>query len=100
MWGTHEFELNHGSTNIRGMAISFSNVRYEKLFYFSDNNGRLQILSLKLTENGKKLLIVNIYNPNTENPQVTLLKMLAEKLDTVPNIEDHEIIIGGIGIVF
>jgi hypothetical protein len=67
IWGINDFELNHGSTNSRGTSIFLSNVRYEKLFYFSDNNGRLQILSLKLTENGKKLLIVNMYNPNTKN---------------------------------
>ena len=43
----------------------------------------------------KKLLIVNIYNPNNENPQVELLKLLFEKLDEVPNILEHEIVIGG-----
>ena len=43
----------------------------------------------------KKFLIVNIYNPNNENPQVELLKMLFEKLDEVPNILEHEIILGG-----
>ena len=45
MWGTKDFELNHGTTNSRGTAIFFSNLGYDKLFYFSDNNGRLQILS-------------------------------------------------------
>ena len=92
---TNDFELHHGTTNSRGTAIFFSNLGYDKLFYFSDNNGRLQILSLKLKENGKKLLIVNIYNPNTKNLQVSLLKLLIEKLDTVSNIEDHEVIMGG-----
>ena len=95
MWGTNDFELNHGATNSRGTAIFFSNLGYNQLFYFSDNNGRLRILSLKLKENGKKLLIVNIYNPNTGNLQVSLLKLLIEKLDIVPNFEDHEVIMGG-----
>jgi hypothetical protein len=48
-----------------------------------------------MTENDKKLLIVNIYNPNNENPQVELLKLLFEKLDEIPNMLEHEIIIGG-----
>ena len=95
IWGTKDFLLNHGATNSRGTAIFFSNVGYKQIFYFSDNIGRLQILSIKLTENDKKLLIVNIYNPNNENPQVELLKLLFEKLDEVPNILEHEIVIGG-----
>ena len=48
-----------------------------------------------MTENDKKLLIVNIYNPNNENPQVELLKLLFEKLDEVPNILEQDIVIGG-----
>lgn len=95
IWGTKDFILNHGETNSRGTAILFSNIGYKQTFYFSDNIGRLQILSIKMTENDKKLLIVNIYNPNNENPQVELLKLLFEKLDEIPNMLEHEIIIGG-----
>ena len=94
-WGTKDFYLCNGGRNCRGTAIFISNLRFKELFYFSDNIGRLQILSLELLDDCKKILVVNIYNENDENSQVLFLEKLYKKLHEIPDLQEHEIIIGG-----
>jgi len=94
----HEFDgdifLNHGSTNSKGTLIALTkNFNYKKISYNSDNDGRIQILTLIYEE--KKYLIVNIYNENIESKQVILLKKLYEMLNEIHDILDFEIICGG-----
>ena len=54
MGGPNNVFLNHGESNARGTAILFSNVNYTANNYYSDDNGRLQLLSIKLEEFDKK----------------------------------------------
>ena len=86
--------LNHGTSNSRGNLIAFTkNFDYKLLKYVSDGDGRIQICSILYEE--KKLLLVNIYNENSEQKQVTLLKKLESMLVCFLDVPDHEIIMGG-----
>ena len=79
--------LNHGTTNSRGTLIALTKgFDYDKISYTSDNDGRIQILALIFDE--KRYLIVNIYNENTEQKQVILLKKCISMLETMQNIID------------
>ena len=85
---------NHGSSNSRGTLIGFTDkLSYQILKYEFDDDGRLQIMSIKC--NDKKYLLVNIYNENVEQNQVILIKKLDDKLTNFDNLLDHEIILGG-----
>ena len=86
--------LNHGNSNSRGTSIAFTkDFNYKLLKYVSDEDGRIQICSIEY--NDKKLLLINIYNENTEQKQVALLKKLGRLLENFENVPDHEIITGG-----
>ena len=95
-WGNKNILFDHGLSNARGTAILFHNINYEKLSEYSSGDGRLQITALNIIDINKKVLLINIYNPNTEKDQVILLKKLENKLSDFPNILDFEIICGGI----
>ena len=85
--------LNHGTTNSRGTLIALTKgFNHDKISY-TDNEGRVQILALIFDE--KRYLIVNVYNENTEQKQVILLKKCISMLETFQNIIDYEIIMGG-----
>mgnify|MGYP005680679575 FL=1 len=97
-WGS-KMILNHGCGNSRGTLIAFSNDFDCKILQnISDDDGRLQLCSIE--HNGKKLLLINIYNENTENKQVLLLKKLNTLLERFSDILEHEIIMGVTGISF
>ena len=92
-WGS-QLILNHGCGNSRGTLIAFSSdFNFKLLKNISDDDGRLQLCSIE--HNGKKLLLVNIYNENIENKQVLLLQKLSTLLETFSDILEHEIIMGG-----
>ena len=92
-WGS-KMILNHGCGNSRGTLIAFSSDFDCKILKnISDDEGRLQLCSIE--HNGKKLLLVNIYNENTESKQVLLLKKLNTLMECFSDILEHEIIMGG-----
>lgn len=92
-WGS-EILLNHGTSNSRGTLLAFGNeVDYKILKHINDGNGRLQICSIAIE--GNKFLLVNVYNNNTENEQITTIQNLDKMLESVDEILEHEIIIGG-----
>ena len=95
MGGPKNVFLNHGESNARGTAILFSNVNFTVNNYYSDDNGRLQLLSIKLEEFEKKILLINIYAPNIELTQVELLKKLNTLLENFDKLDEHYIILGG-----
>ena len=67
--------LNNGTSNSKGTLIALTkDFNYEKIGYVSDDEGRIQILSIKSDD--KKYLLVNVYNENIEAKQVTLLKKI------------------------
>ena len=92
-WGS-PIKYNHGTSNSRGTLIAFSkNLDYKILNYLDDGIGRLQICSVQMKET--KYLIINVYNNNIETEQVKTLKNLTSMLETVNNIHEHELILGG-----
>ena len=92
-WGG-QLLLNHGTSNSKGTLIAFSdNFEFKLLKNISDDDGRLQLCSIE--HNEKKLLLVNIYNENTEREQIILLKKLNALLETFSDILEHDIIMGG-----
>ena len=89
-----EMLFNHGTSNSRGTLIAFSeNFEYNLVDHYADNEGRLQMCSI--VHDNRKLLLVNLYNDNTEQKQVAILKKLHERLETFADILEHEIIVGG-----
>ena len=81
-------------SNRRGTLIAFGkDMDYKLKEHKNDGNGRLQICSILIE--GKKFLLVNVYNNNTENKQIETIKKLDEMMHSIEEILDHEIIIGG-----
>ena len=86
--------LNSGNSNSRGTLMAFTpDFDYKILKHITDDDGRIQICSIMFDE--RKLLLVNIYNENIEQKQVTLLKKLDVLLESFSDVQDHEIIMGG-----
>ena len=86
--------FNHGTSNSKGTLIAFSkNLDYKIIKYDDDKDGRIQICSILI--DGKKKLIVNIYNENIESKQIILLKKLNCLLENFNSLLDHAIILGG-----
>ena len=49
----------------------------------NDDQGRILILDIKICD--KELLLVNLYNANTEKEQLDTLTKLSEMLNSIPN---------------
>ena len=95
-WGNKSnLYLNHGQSNARGTAIAFKNLDFSVNKYITDTLGRLQIMSINTPDVPHKILLVNIYNENLEADQVKLMSDLELKLDSLDDISDHVIIMGG-----
>ena len=95
-WGRKEnIFLNHGQSNARGNAILFHNLDFEVHRYVDDGNGRLQIMSVKLSEFDSKILLINIYNENEEKDQLVLLDKLEQLLVPFGDVSDHVVLFGG-----
>ena len=76
-WGKKsDIYLNHGQSNARGNAILFSSMDFVVNKYVDDSNGRIQIISIKIADNVKKTLLINLYNENDEPDQVKLIEKL------------------------
>ena len=54
-----------------------------------------RILIIDAKVNGEKVLIVNIYNSNTESGQIKTLDILKDLLEGIDNISDKTIILRG-----
>ena len=69
--------FSHGKTNSCGVAIGYcyyGKTSFEPLNKFSDKSGRVLIVEVKI-EN-QVLLLINLYNANTENEQLSTLSEL------------------------
>jgi exonuclease III len=70
-WGNKDLLFfNHGRSNARGTAIAIKNVNHTVNSYDTEINGRLQVLSINISDHENKLLLINIYNENVEAQQV------------------------------
>ena len=57
------------------------------------SKSRILIIDAKV--NGEKVLIVNIYNSNTESGQIKTFDILKDLLEGIDNISNKTIILGG-----
>ena len=57
MEGVSNVFFNHGESNARGAAILFNNVEFTVNSYYSDDDGRLQLLSINLDDFSKKFYL-------------------------------------------
>ena len=59
----------------------------------SDNSGGILILEVKLDDT--IFVLVNIYNPNTENEQLETLSFLIKLLNNIEDLHTKNVILGG-----
>ena len=63
-----------------------------------EDQGRILILHIKICD--KELLLFNLYNANTEKEKLDTLTKLSEILNTIPNIINKNVILGGVFNLF
>ena len=59
----------------------------------SDNKGRLLILNV--TIDAKNFVLINLYNPNTENKQIEVLNILLTMIKTIDINENSNLSLAG-----
>ena len=92
-WGG-EIYFSHGTSSSTGCAIAFSpQFSCNIVNQVKDDNGR--VLILKVTINGEKFLLINLYNANSEVDQISVLDLLASKLEEFDLDEKFIPIFGG-----
>ena len=85
---------SHGTTNSCAVAIAFLGSKsLEVVETENDDQGRILILDKKICD--KELLLANLYNANTEKEQLDTLTKLSEMLNSIPNIINKNVILGG-----
>ena len=89
-----EIFYSHSTTNSCGIAIVFLGSKsLEVVKTKNDDQGRILILDVNICD--KELLLVNLYNANTEKEQLDTLTKLSEMLNSIPNIINKNVILGG-----
>lgn len=89
-WGSKIY-FNHGTTNSRGVAIALArNFQGKVQGYWSDKTGRFLALLCEIID--KKVLFVNLYAPNEDQPE--FFSNVFGFLDN-DNLEFDECILGG-----
>ena len=74
-WGSKFIYFSHGKSNARGACIMFkNNVDFDVQKEIFDSSSRLVIL--KVTINGLKKVLINVYAPNDVSEAVDFLKKL------------------------
>ena len=86
--------FTHGKTNSCGVAIGcVGNKPCSLISQIKDNHGSLLALEVKI--DSEMLILINIYNANTESEQLSTLTQLNDMLTNVNNINNKNIILGG-----
>ena len=86
--------FSHGSSNSCGVLIGFlGQFNVNILNQMCDNKGRILILSA--TIDAKNFLLINLYNPNTENEQVDVLNTLLTMMKTIDINENTNLLLAG-----
>lgn len=89
-WGRKVF-FSHGVSNSRGVAMLFSKKFNGQVDgFWNDTNGRFLALQLKIAD--KKILLINVYGPNEDDP--TFFHSIFEFLNQ-QNHDFEEVIFGG-----
>ena len=86
--------FSHGKTTFCGVAIGYYEKKsFELLSKFNDKSGRVLIPEAKIKN--KVLLLINLYNVNTENEQLSTLSDLSNMLEKIDDINNTSILFGG-----
>ena len=92
-WGG-EVRYSHGESDSRDILIAFrESLSFQIENEIKDKNGRILILQVNVQ--GSNYILINIYNANTEQQQLTVLNQLDEFLDTIEINRDTQILLGG-----
>ena len=85
--------FSHGKTNSCVVAIGYvGNKPCSLIIQIKDNHGRLLVLEVKI--DSEILILINIYNANTESEQLSTLTQLNDMLINVKNVNNKNIILG------
>ena len=91
-WGPLFF--SHGKSNSCGVAIGYCETEAHKVVNTAcDKNGLILIFHAEL--NGKKFLLINFYNSNTESEQLSTFSTLQKLLEKVDDYNNKDIIFEG-----
>ena len=94
-WGDEfnvSFFFSHGSSNSCGVLIGFlGQFNVNILNQICDNKGH--ILILNATIDAKNFVLINLYNPNTENEQVEVLNTLLAMIKTIDINENTNLLL-------
>ena len=91
---TGKIFYSHGTTNCCSITIAFLGSKsLEVVETKNDDQGRILILDIKICD--KELLLVKLYNANTEKEQLYTLTKLSKMLNSIPNIVNKNIILKG-----
>ena len=86
--------FSHGKTNSCGVAIGYlGNKPFSLISQSKDNNGRLLVLEVEI--DSEIIVLINVYNANTESEQLSTLSQLNDMLGNVMDIKNKNIILGG-----
>ena len=89
-----EIFYSHGTANSCGVAIAFLGSKsLEVVKTKNDDQGRILILNINICD--KELLLVSLYNANTVKEQSDTLTKLSVMLNSIPNIINKNVILGG-----
>ena len=85
---------SHGESDSRGVLIAFrESLSFQIENEIKDKNGRILILQVNIQ--GSNYILINIYNANTEQQQLTILNLLDEFIDTIEINRETQILVGG-----
>ena len=93
-----EFEgqlfFSHSKTNSCGAAIGFVGTKPLKILNITrDNLGRILVIEVKTDDS--VFVLINIYNANTESEQLHTLNDLVNILETIEDIQNKSVVLGG-----
>jgi len=83
-----------GQSNARGVLISYlGNRNFKVNSELTDKAGRILILDVIIE--GENILLINLYNPNTEQEQLKTIEELKHMLNKINPNHDKNMILGG-----
>ena len=86
--------FSHGQSNARGVLISYvGNRNFKVNSELTDKAGRILILDVIIE--GENILLINLYNPNTEQEQLKTIEELKHMLNKINPNHDKNMILGG-----
>ena len=92
-WFSRAIVFSQGKTNSCGVAIGYYEKKsFELLSQLNDKSVRILIIEVKI-EN-EVLLLINLYQANTENQKLSALSDLSDLLEKIDDINNKSIVFG------